>query len=345
MRACVYIPGVKVVVVYNPGSGRGRGERVGIELVRAVESAGHTVTAMAVRREPGFGAELGGALRGADVFVGVGGDGTMHHAAEAAVRERVAVYHAPLGNENLFAREFGMDARPRTLVAALEAGRIERVDIGRLWVADRESAAAQGRPFLLMASLGPDSSVIHRLSKSRRRALGHMAYAAPTLAELVRPWFPTMTVSMDGRVVVDRAPGVLVVANSRQYALRIDPAVRARMDDGVLDAVFFPCRGRARALLWAAASRLRRHVGSGRLVYEQGREVTIRLHGGRGPFQLDGEAGEWGVADAGEAPTGEADLRLGVDRRALRVLVPVGRVARPLLEAGRGFLGSGAMFP
>ncbi|QKK09344.1 MAG: hypothetical protein HND58_15050 [Planctomycetota bacterium] len=55
-------------------------------------------------------------------MVAVGGDGTVYHALPQLLRSKTPVYHAPAGNENLFAREFGMTANPATLLGALKRG-------------------------------------------------------------------------------------------------------------------------------------------------------------------------------------------------------------------------------
>lgn len=307
---------MRLLLLYNASSGRGRGAAVAETFLHALRAAGHGAEPLAVRRDSAFPEHLAGALGNADILVAIGGDGTVHHALAPAVAAGAAVYHAPLGNENLFAREFGTDARPATLLEALREPRFGRVDLGHVEPIGPDGRAGPARPFALMCSLGPDASVIHRLALARRRALGHLAYALPTLAELRRPTFPRLTVEVDGRVVVDAACGLLVVANSRQYALRIDPAVRASMTDGLLDAVFFPCRSRSRVLLWAARARLRRHVDVRGLVYERGQQVAVRVHGG-GVYQLDGEA----VPDLAPSPA-DTMLRLEAEPEVLKILLP-----------------------
>jgi len=205
-----------------------------------------------------------------------------------------------------------MDTRVGTLRRALAAHRVVRVDVGRVEAA----GGGGGELFLIMCSLGPDASVIHRLAGARTRALGHLAYVEPMIRELIAPSFPRVRVRVDGCVIVDGRTGMLVVANSRRYALGIDPAARASMSDGVLDVVFLPCRGRRAALAWLVWSRLGRHTGHERLVYEQGREVQIEGLDGEVLYQVDGEAGGAGPG------RGVAGLVVSVTPACLPVLVP-----------------------
>ncbi len=292
-----------VLFVINRASGTGRAGRLASVFVRACEAAGVFVGVCDARD-----ARPGGVSREAyyarfDAVVVVGGDGTLHHLLPAVSAAGVPVYHAPAGTENLFAREFGMTREPGDLLRALEQRRMRRVDL----------ATIDGTPFSLMVSFGPDAGVIHRLDAMRGRAAGHAMYLRPVFAEVWRPHIARVGVRVDGREVVADQRGMLVVANSRQYARRLDPARGADMGDGLLDVVFFPGRTTARMLLWAARCAAGDQLDALGAVSVRGGEVEVTAHG-RTPWQCDGEAGGW--LDAGQS------VRLGVRPGALRVLAP-----------------------
>jgi diacylglycerol kinase (ATP) len=296
---------LRVLIVYNPRSGRGRAERLALRAEAALARAGRfEVSCLAV----GPGAEMPpGVLGGCDAAVVAGGDGTVHHLAPALMAARTPVYHLGAGNQNLLARELGMRSRPAVLLAAL-SGPPRAIDVGQT-----ASPGACGH-FLVMCSFGPDASVVHRLDRSRTRASGHIAYAAPILAELLRPCLPRLCITVDGQRLVEGIPGILVVANSRQYALRIDPAARASVSDGLLDAVFLPCSGRLQSLAWAGRCRIGRHLGHPRVLYRQGREVVVESDRPV-PFQADGERPRGGGILHGS-------MSLTASPGALRVLAP-----------------------
>ncbi len=195
----------------------------------------------------------------------------MHHAAAAAAEAGVPVYHYPLGTENLFAREFGMSRDVERLAAGVAAWKVREVDLPTLRREGHEEF-----PFLIMASLGPDAGVVARLTATRRGPISHLSYLGPGLREFFAPMLPDLRVLVDGREVVAGGRGMLVVANMRQYGVRLDPAIAAQPDDGQLDVVFFPASGSARLVVWLAASRLRRHTANRRLVYERGGKVEVR---------------------------------------------------------------------
>lgn len=256
--------------------------------------------------------DLEAAIIGADATVVAGGDGTVLSVAPACAAAAVPIYHLPAGNENLFAREFGMDANPARLARALQRGRTTTCDVGRCgWSgAGHASSPLPSRPFLLMASVGPDAGVVHRLHACRTRAVGHRAYAMPIVEELAGPAVSRVRVWCEGdpRPEID-GRGMLVVANCRQYALRIDPCPEANPGDGLLDACFIPAETAVDAL--AALVRLRLRCGGGDIVRARAARMAVAIEPSA-RLQLDGEA----AAIGGTA----ARLEFSIDRVPLLVI-------------------------
>lgn len=286
----------------------------------ALRNAGHTVTTVAVGDPDGA---LASALRHSDALVIAGGDGTVHRAARDAINAAVPIYHIPCGNENLFARQFGMDRKIHTLLRALAAPRVVRIDAATVEDANAPADGHVPPLSLLMCSVGPDAGVIQRLTALRTRAIGHFAYIEPIVRECVRPSFPPLTVDLDGRRILENARGTLIVANSRQYALRIDPARRADMSDGLLDVVFLPGRGALSALLWAIRCRWRRDIDRCGALYLTGTDVRIQSPE-PGPYQIDGDSPGWCGADRDTLSPGSRPLSLHIALlpAALPVLTP-----------------------
>jgi len=293
---------MKVVLVVNPRSGRGSGGRVGARLEGAIAGAGLGCVRLDVA--PDLEERLPGALRDADALVVAGGDGTVHHAARAAMDAGVPIYHAPLGTENLVARQFGMTREPQDVLAALERRRTLRVDAGE----------TDGRVFLVMCSLGADASIIHRLHAERKGSISRLSYAPHIVAEAIHPSLPELTVVADGREVVSKRRGLLIVANSRQYAARLDPAADASMSDGLLDVLFMPATNTLALALWALRCWARTAGEHPKSVAARAERVEVAWSGDAPPAQIDGEAFDL----AGDR------LVLRAMARALPVLLPPG---------------------
>ena len=299
---------MKIAVFANPNAGRGRAIETARRVSRHLEQRGHSVR-NAVHANP----DDPTAFEGADALVVIGGDGTVHRVLASLSASEVPFYSVPMGTENLFAREFGMNKRTDTLDAALDhAAGGQRVDLGTVG----------GLPFAVMASFGPDASVIHRLTLARTGAISHLSYVRPILEEMRHPHLPELTVTADGEEIISRQKGLLVVANSRQYALRVDPAFKASMSDGKLDVVFFPASNPIRAAAWLVAARFRIHLRNNRVRYLNATKITVTSEQPLS-VQADGEA----IAASQASEDGGRVWDLSVRPKSVRVLSPTGPAA------------------
>lgn len=300
----------RITIVVNPRSGRGRGLRLESLIARALADAGHRVTTVPIGDIASLDRDASGSPGPPeppgppDALIAVGGDGTVHAVLPFAMRLGSPVYHAPLGTENLFSREFGMTREPADVLRAVEARNTDAVDL----------AVCDGTPYAVMCGLGFDANVIEALHLVRNGAISHLSYLRPIWRELSNFRRVPVSVELDGEIIVEHAVGQLVVANSRQYALRADPALRASVRDGKTDVVFLPHTTRLGVLAWSARTRMRNHLASPRAVYASGERVRITAHEGGGAVQIDGEFTR--KLDAGESMT------ITTAPSALRVLLP-----------------------
>ncbi len=306
---------MRTLILFNPNAGRGRGQRVAESVRDLLASRSAHADLFPTAKEPpdAFHARLSAAMQGLDLLIVAGGDGTLHSTLPSLLNTAIPVYHLAMGTENLFARQFRMDRAPETLDRAIKAWRTLDVDAATLSF----DTPHPPHPFILMCSLGPDASVIRRLDAARRGPISHLSYLKPILSEVIAPAIPRLTIEVDGERLADNQPGMAIIANSRQYAMRIDPACNASMTDGLLDVVFFPAATRFHLPAWVALSRLRLHRRAG-VLYRQGRSVRVTCDAtapAAPAYQLDGECGRHPIAPG-------ATLTFTVQPRALRVLAP-----------------------
>lgn len=285
----------------NPRSGRGIARRLAGDLKQLAREHGHRCKVLEVGGDERLDVRK---LGRADALAIIGGDGTVNRSAAAAIEADAPVYQLPTGNENLFARALGMRRSPRAMIAAMELGQVRRADVG----------IAGDEPFLIMASLGPDASVVHRVARNRRRAIGHLAYVEPVIRESLAPAIPTLRVDVDGRPMVEDQRGVLIIANTREYATKLDPCPEASLFTGTLHAAFLPARSLADVLRWGVRMRRRRADERRGAVRASGRVFSIEASTGNAFAQIDGEA-------FGSGPMRQA-LHLGLRSACLPVLAP-----------------------
>lgn len=303
----------RIAILYNPISGAGRAARLAEDLVSALAAQGFEPRSIPTRREPAA-AWLPAGLEGADAVVVVGGDGAVRLAAGAVADADLPLYHAPAGTENLFARSFGMEASGAALVAALRRGESFAIDL----------AHCNEECFTLMASVGFDADVVHRLAARRTGAITHWSYL-PAILHGVSTWrAPRIGLAVDGAAETDLGRGILVVGNMPSYGFGLHPVRQAEASDGLLDATFLPCTGGWGAVAWMVRCWLSGRSIPGARCY-RGPAMTVRTEP-PGRWQLDG--------DAAGRPEGEAEVRITLGPRRLRLLRAAPSHARTAGQSG-----------
>ena len=298
----------RVAILFNERAGRGRAAICAADIRLALESAGHAVESIGVGQIP--------EQLEAEALIVVGGDGTLHRALPLVLRLDSAVYHVPLGTENLIPREFGFRVEPDAIVRAVDAWEIRRVDLG----------ICGDTPFAIMASVGFDANVIHRMHTDRSARIRRTTYVVPILRELLHGKSPRVSIVADGEALVQGEQGVVIIANCRQYGFGFNPAPQASMTDGLLDVVFMPAANRRQLVAWAIRARLGRLARSHAIVCRRARAIGIEIDRPEAAYQMDGEAYRAGgssmEAADGENAAVKSRLEISVRAEVLRMLLP-----------------------
>ncbi len=294
----------RVAILFNERAGRGKAKRLESELRPALERMGLQVDSISVGK--------GKAQAGTDLLVVLGGDGTLHYTLPTAISLDAAVYHAPFGTENLIPREFGYRSDPESIVRAIEAWDVREVDVGM----------CSNTPFAIMASVGFDANVIHRVHAERSAKIRRTTYLMPVLRELVHGDSPKLSIVADGKQMVDQSPGVAIIANSHQYGFHFNPAPNASMTDGLLDLIFMPARNAAQLVAWALRARLGRHLKHPSLVQVRAKHLVVSADRDQLAYQMDGEAYNSNEESRDQSTVAFASLELSVRPRALKLLMP-----------------------
>lgn len=273
------MPGpLRIGLVHNRYSGKGRGP----DFVSRLRARAEPLGWLDIVDLPLDLAMPEGALDALDGAVIVGGDGTLHHALTSLTQAKngrgVPTLIAPLGTENVVAKELGLTPRVSRVLAALEAFRdgttTTRSDLGIVHHPD----GRPGTPFALMLTTGPDAAVLHSVARARVGTTSKMDYVVPTITRALRPRVGRLSVSVDGRQLADHRRGCLIVAVGPRYPLRLNLARNASRTDGVLDAVFLPASTTASLLGWASMARLGLHTRHPQARYAQGKRIELTMH-------------------------------------------------------------------
>lgn len=273
-NCCLAAESRRVPILANPRAGSGKSRRIVEELVIALRGRGLAPT-VCWRRE-----ELDALLASRDreevrCVVAAGGDGTLLEVINRASSLPATVL--PLGNENLVARHCGIARSGRQLADIILAGRVRRFDLAR----------ANGRLFCLMASVGLDADVVHRVHRRRRGHINRLSYLVPFLQAVQGYRFPSVEVHV--KDTGERLRGTAVfVFNLPEYALGLPIAAGGNAEDGLLDLCVFERAGVMELVRYLAAVVTRRH---GRLPDFYHRRVrSVRLSTtDTAPLQTDGD--------------------------------------------------------
>lgn len=267
----------RVLVVANPVSGRGRGERAARELARGLERQGVAVELLLTRAR-GDAPRLLEAAGPADLVVAVGGDGTLGEVLQGLRERKTPVGLLPCGTANVLAHALHLSPEPERALATFLGGRIQGLDVARVGA----------RLAHLVVGVGFDARVVEAVEARRRGPITKAAYVGAVLRTLPRYRPVPLRVWIDGQEL-ERPFGMVWIANTPKYADVLRFARGTRLDDGQWEVYLFPT-GRTSELLGAALRGLVLHLPGGPIAMRRARSVRVEA-AEPVPYQVDGDHG------------------------------------------------------
>lgn len=297
----------EVVILANPYSGKGANTLRVQALAQALADRGMSarqVWDLAERAELLGDPHVGERYR---CVVSAGGDGSMagviNDLGKGGQTTRTAIAMLPLGNENLFAKEFGHGKGAGALAEAIDRLETKTIDMG----------LAGGRLFTLMVSAGFDSEVVRRVDLWRRatggnglKRVGRLSYARPIVSALRGYTYPQVTLTADGRSVTGSHAFVF---NIGKYGGGLPIGAHADCTDGLLDWVVFKKPGLLRLGWYGLSTYLRQHLNNGGIEHGRSAQMSLTSEGMAVPAQADGD------------PCGQTPMDVSVVPGAMRVVV------------------------
>lgn len=267
-----------VRIIVNPISGRGHDPRFVRELVRHLSLRGFPVE-VTVTRRPGHARDLArDAPDQARCVVSIGGDGTHREVLSGLMGRPVPACIVPSGTENVLGRTFRLTGTLADTAALIQDGRPLGLDVG----------LAGDRAFVMFSGVGFDAEVTQEIHRRRRGPILRAAYYGAIMRKLWHYDFPSITVTVDGRVLAADA-GVVVVANTPFYGDRLRFAPGAKGDDGLLDVVCFRTPSRWHVFAHYLRARAGRHIGHPLVASGRGKRIEVTCAERRLPIQVDGD--------------------------------------------------------
>jgi diacylglycerol kinase family enzyme len=195
-----------VHIILNPVAGARRPGLL-LAVIERLSQAGVLVT-VEETTGPGDATRLARAAvdRGnSDVIVAAGGDGTINEVARGLLGQGVPLGIVPLGTANVLALELGLRARAGDIADMLLSGPAHLIGTGLV----------EGRIFLMMAGIGFDGVVVHRINPLLKRLFGKGAFVWAGVKEWAKGPGRDIRLIVDGR---EKRAAWAIVINGRYFA-------------------------------------------------------------------------------------------------------------------------------
>ncbi len=234
-----------------------------------------------------------------------GGDGTVHAVINAMMETSrpTPLVVIPLGTSNNFCRDLGQPVNAEEVLDSLQSGVITTIDLLRVTI------DGEGRYCATVATAGNADRVIEAIEDADKQRWGAWCYlraALPVMADLEAC---NVDVSFDGGPPQTRRLWNTIIANGRYAGGGLDVAPRARLDDGLLDAILIEEGVGLDLASLASDFLLGDYLEHDRVTFQHARQMSIEAPAGL-RFLIDGE------------PAEGRSFRLEAMPRALKVVVP-----------------------
>jgi diacylglycerol kinase (ATP) len=260
----------RVAVVVNPIAGRGRGRKIGEELMGRLDRVGISGS-LIINPPEKITSENFAAI---DAMVVIGGDGTLRSVMGRCLELRgevPAVLTVPMGTANLMGKHLGIKKGGNTaatcdrVMATLKAGKIRYLDAGLM----------NGKLFLLVVGVGIDATIVHALHRMRKGPIQLASYLFPSAKALAGYEYSAVAVWIDGEKAFGMAPGMVFVGNVQEYGTGFPMLPGARSDDGLLDVCVIPVKSRGEAIQKFLHAMIGEHVLGEGVVFAKGKNIRI----------------------------------------------------------------------
>ena len=269
---------MRLLVIYNPVSGRGRSRRLFEKVIdhleawgchlRVIETAAAGDAEMWLRRLH---------VRSYDRVVIAGGDGTINEAVNGLADGNADCPLAiiPTGTANVLACEMGLPVNADIIARTIVCGKAVPVALGM----------ADSRYFILMAGAGFDAHVVAGVSPTQKARLGKLAYVLSSFRTFFSYRFPRYRVTVDDRVFEVAS---VIVTNACHYAGPYVIAPTARLQAARLHICLFERSGRLAAFKYGLGLLLGRLPRMSGFTIVEGKRIQI-AGPPLDPVQIDGD--------------------------------------------------------
>jgi diacylglycerol kinase (ATP) len=273
-----------IPVLSNPSARAGGGGRPMSSITRALRFAGRSPQHLAARSPDEVTERLRELIvAGEQRVLLVGGDGLVHHAAQAATNSPLALGIVPTGTGNDVARGLCI---PTNVAGAIGTALIDEVAIDVLRV--RELDAAQQHIVVSVCTLGFSGDVNARANQLRRPR-GRFRYTAATMLEIRQLRTMALSIEFDDEPAVDVDETLIAIANTPFFGGGMMIAPKADPTDAILDMCCIGKVGRVELLRVFPRVFRGKHLSHRAVTTQRAERVVIRQRDGGEPVAVWGD--------------------------------------------------------
>lgn len=263
---------MKLLVIYNPRAGAGRGKKLLPEITEYLKVKGLNAD-IKLTTHIGHGIELAAKtdLSNFDAVIASGGDGTLFEVLNGYYQnqstDKPPIGLIPNGTGNAFVKELKLLKTDwRKAIDIIAQNSPKAVDVGHL-VTEKESYY-----FLNIVGLGFISEVAQ--AAVPLKWMGNAAYTVAVLQKLINLKTQKMTFEVDGEVF-EREAVFAEVANSTYTGTSFLIAPMAKVDDGLLDLILLNKISRIKLLRLFNSIYDGSHINYPEVEYIQAKKIKI----------------------------------------------------------------------
>lgn len=282
---------MKICVIVNPASGRGRGKQV-IPLIEKTLQDSILDFNLLQSEQPLHAIDLAesAARDGYDIILAAGGDGTVNEVLNGLMRAHMDGYHSTalgvisVGTGNDFAESMGLSKDLQQNIQAIKENKRRVIDIGILKGCD----FPEGRYFGNCVGIGFDAAGTILAGKLRwvRGTLAYLISAVGTIFFYYKA--PTLQIDLDAESIT--IPSLLVsVMNGKRIGGAFWTAPEAISDDGEFDLCIAEEVSRPRMFTLIPHFLKGTQASQPEIQMKQARSVKISALKGTMPVHIDGE--------------------------------------------------------
>ena len=158
----------KLLLIYNPRSGKGALGAKLTEIIAVLQSGGYRIEIFATAAHGDAEERASRDIDEFSMIVAAGGDGTLNEVANglAAAKKKIPLGYIPAGSTNDFAASLEIPNDPVRAAEIIVKGAVKRIDLGSF----------NRRRFVYVAAFGAFTNVAYETDQTLKNIFGHAAY-------------------------------------------------------------------------------------------------------------------------------------------------------------------------